>query len=226
MSENVDSSPSNSSHAADCNGSLLSSNGVSKEINLEFTQTLMNIKALNGQTNCLGEDKTMTSEDAIVILDDPPADASPNVPVPAVSSATGAPSSLFSVSLLPPKPMLPMVESTKTSIFELPKTSKFEINDRVRSSFKDIMSKIQENTPSLQNLLAKTKDLDTRERKEERERLEREQQAAKASAASSIGKGSGDNVFENLKGLNCDRDLVEKPVPKNGKCQWLSSVFQ
>ncbi|XP_060064216.1 activating transcription factor 7-interacting protein 1-like [Ylistrum balloti] len=211
VSEDMDSSnpTSTTGHSNDCNGGT---NGVSKDISLNFTQTFLNLKALNGQAKIGNEDKkTATKEEDIVILDhSPSSDANPK---PAVSS-TSSSSSLLPASLMPKPPvsLADGVRQTTSSVYEHPKASKFEINDRVRSSFKDIMSKIQENTPSLQNLLAKTKDLDTRERKEERERLEREQ-AAKA--MSTMGKGSGDNVFENLKGLNCDTDLIEKPVPKS-----------
>ncbi|XP_021359853.1 activating transcription factor 7-interacting protein 1-like isoform X1 [Mizuhopecten yessoensis] len=212
VSEEMDSSTpsSTSGHPKDCNGGT---NGVSKDISLNFTQTLLSLKALNGQTKFGTEDKKVTSkEEDIVILDhSPSSDANPKA---AVSGTSSSPS-LLPASLLP-KPPISMTEGVRpatNSVYEHPKANKFEINERVRSSFKDIMSKIQENTPSLQNLLAKTKDLDTRERKEERERLEREQQAAKA--ISTMGKGSGDNVFENLKGLNCDTDLREKPITKS-----------
>ncbi|XP_033748462.1 activating transcription factor 7-interacting protein 1-like isoform X2 [Pecten maximus] len=212
VSEDMDSSKPTST--SDCNGGT---NGVSKGISLNLAQTLVNLKALNGQAKFSKEEKNVTNkEEDIVILDhSPTSDATPVTPKTAASGSSSSPS-LFPASLLP-KPPVSVTEGVRqatSTVYEHSKANKFEINERVRSSFKDIMSKIQENTPSLQNLLAKTKDLDTRERKEERERLEREQQAAKA--MSTMGKGSGDNVFENLKGLNCDTDLgEEKPVHKN-----------
>jgi len=197
-------------------------NGVSADINLTFRQTMMNLKALNGQT-----DNKKDDHDDIVILDDH------------TTSKTVSQTPLLPPSYCPPQitadcsPQITTGNSTNGSeitnsipVYDPPKSNKFEINDRVRNNFKDIMSKIQENTPSLGNLLSKTKNLNTRESMEEQERKEREKSTAVVVTAAEkdcntnsfvgIGNGSG-NLFENLKVLQSEPDIVTtEPEKKTG----------
>lgn len=126
---------------------------------------MLNLKSYNCKTDTTQSVSQM--DDDLVILDDAP--VSNHRPVTPPSCDTNGLNSGIT----------PSTNGNNSSNAASPR-NKFEINDKVRSSFKDtlkkitpdIMSKIQENTPSLGTLLAASKNMDTLNRaaQEERER--------------------------------------------------------
>lgn len=107
------------------------------------------------------------------------------------------------------------------NLLENSKSNAFSMNDKARSSW-DIVSKMQVNTPSLGNLLSKTKYIDCKDPNcknlAEKNRIESEQ-AQQNGLSSNKNGGSGGNLFENIKDLKMDsaNKMVEGIQKPEGK---------